>query len=465
MRLTVRARVFSVGFSLLAALALGGNIYIGTTEESLRADLSMLRDLQQQSISMRGNMAYLLATNEERFLKVINTSTLLADDIFKRLEKAPSLQSQENARALKNASAEFQISQEHLTELNQDFNEHNAFRQLRSSQLLLSNYQLLITDLQELESTLNVSWAEILQLARYIAYLSFAVLFLAAVLMNLVIGKWVTRPFSEGVQRISQAMKVISEKIDLNESEARSQHLQVNQTAVLLDSLNTSTDVSNKNAVKNLDLSSNATLLTTNGMHSASRILQTITELKEKMNVMLKNIELTREQSANIRRIAESVKNQSQEITLLSLNAGILAVNAGEYGYGFKVIADEVGKLAVLSKALSDEANSKTIEIENSSFAASVSSAEGELLLLQADQLSIQINNHFDELVRIIQTVNLNSHDVTVDAAQQSVALKGLSQVSQVTLDSSQKVLQGASEARANLSKINESVKNLQKLL
>jgi len=293
MRLTVRARVFSVGFSLLAALALGGNIYIGTTEESLRADLSMLRELQQQSISMRGNMAYLLATNEERFLKVINTSTLLADDVFKRLEKAPSLQSQENARALNNARAEFQISQEHLTELNQDFNERNAFRQLRSSQLLLSNYQLLITDLQELESTLNASWAEILQLGRFIAYLSFAVLFLAAVFMNLVIGKWVTRPFSEGVQRISEAMKVISEKIDLNESEARSQHLQVNQTAVLLDSLNTSTDISNKNAAKNLDLSNNATLLTTNGMHSASQILQTITELKAKMNVMLKNIELT----------------------------------------------------------------------------------------------------------------------------------------------------------------------------
>ena len=75
-------------------------------------------------------------------------------------------------------------------------------------------------------------------------------------------------------------------------------------------------------------------------------------EEKEKMNVLLTEMEHITEISKEIGNIITDIEDIASQTNLLALNASIEAARAGEAGKGFAVVADQIGKLAA------DSANS-----------------------------------------------------------------------------------------------------------
>ena len=73
---------------------------------------------------------------------------------------------------------------------------------------------------------------------------------------------------------------------------------------------------------------------------------------KEKMNVLLTEMEHITEISKEIGNIITDIEDIASQTNLLALNASIEAARAGEAGKGFAVVADQIGKLAA------DSANS-----------------------------------------------------------------------------------------------------------
>ncbi|MBI4687889.1 MAG: hypothetical protein HY756_08960 [Nitrospirae bacterium] len=95
----------------------------------------------------------------------------------------------------------------------------------------------------------------------------------------------------------------------------------------------------------------------------ASEMISTVSEamggMEEIVKSVEKNIETARHlevKSKDIEKILSVITDVTKQTNLLSLNAAILAEQAGEYGRGFSVIADEI-------TALSDKTASSAMEI------------------------------------------------------------------------------------------------------
>lgn len=91
------------------------------------------------------------------------------------------------------------------------------------------------------------------------------------------------------------------------------------------------------------------------GISAIIQVMETVKDISE-IFTDLKNVTLRfSDSSRKISNMASSIKDIAEQINILSINASIEAANAGEHGKGFKVVAEEVRKLASKTSAAAKE--------------------------------------------------------------------------------------------------------------
>ncbi|KOR89192.1 methyl-accepting chemotaxis protein [Paenibacillus solani] len=152
---------------------------------------------------------------------------------------------------------------------------------------------------------------------------------------------------------------------------------------------------------------------------SVGDISQSISHLTERMTEVTDQMKDVSTSAQQIDQISMVVKEISEQSNLLGLNAAIEAARAGEVGRGFSVVADEIRKLATVSKENVDRINDVTKNIQqlllrlNHTFTDIHKLTDAQSGTIQEFSATIQeINAKAEELAQVAeQTLLSKEHD------------------------------------------------------
>jgi methyl-accepting chemotaxis protein len=139
-----------------------------------------------------------------------------------------------------------------------------------------------------------------------------------------------------------------------------------------------------------------------NGTSFAHAHLNSINQLRKKVQESIKQIQKLNESSQEIGRIAKTVEDLAHRTNMIALNASIQAAELGEKGHNFVVVSEEVERLAERAGNTNKHISSlnKTIQAEINQAETSLESTVGEISELS--KFAIETGNSIGELERYV---------------------------------------------------------------
>lgn len=157
--------------------------------------------------------------------------------------------------------------------------------------------------------------------------------------------------------------------------------------------------------------------------------------------------------SGEIEKFVESIRDISEETTLLSLNASIEAARAGESGRGFAVVAEQIKKLADDSLKSSKEIErivKEIMELMQSTMEASMRAKE---TVEAQDRIVLQTEDIFTEIYAYMENIQKNTANV-------SKSMQEMMQEREATLDAVESISGVLQQTAASSAYVKEMVAN-----
>lgn len=121
----------------------------------------------------------------------------------------------------------------------------------------------------------------------------------------------------------------------------------VEDTSTSVEEISASLNAVRDNTRKSSELTSLVrALLTDRGTLAVADAIEAMEKIEDEVNFTAKVINRLNDRSKDIEKVLSVIKEVTEKTNLLSLNAAILASQAGEYGKGFSVVADEIRSLS-----------------------------------------------------------------------------------------------------------------------
>lgn len=210
-----------------------------------------------------------------------------------------------------------------------------------------------------------------------------------------------------------------------------------------------------------------------NGINSRANKIKEMAEessekairLYESTNVKLRNAMEDAKTVDEVQILAESILSISDQTNLLALNAAIEAARAGESGRGFAIVADEIRKLAEVSRNSANKIQSVTKQIIQS--VANLSESSEEILSFMDSQVIkdykslVNISNQYseDSVYVYEMSTDLNASAQEMSAMIQNI-VNSITEISKATEESTSGSMNIAEKASAILFE-SEAVQNV----
>lgn len=240
------------------------------------------------------------------------------------------------------------------------------------------------------------------------------------------------------------------------------------QTATTHEIVATATEISAtaKELVKTMDevvrVAEGAAQSANHSKSGLAQMEETMRQVVEASKSISSKFEVLNEKAANISTVVTTITKVADQTNLLSLNAAIEAEKAGEYGFGFAVVAREIRRLA-------DQTAVATLDIEQmvkemqSAVSAGVMSMEkfSDQLRRSVTDVS-QVGTQLNQIIEEVQALTPRFDNVHQGMLFQSQGAQQINQSMIQLSDAAQQTLESLRDSNGALERLNEAARDLQ---
>ncbi|RSD26927.1 methyl-accepting chemotaxis protein [Mesobacillus subterraneus] len=193
--------------------------------------------------------------------------------------------------------------------------------------------------------------------------------------------------------------------------------------------------------------------------------MKTINHTTSETNAVIKDLD---RKSAEIGKIIEVITGIADQTNLLALNAAIEAARAGEHGKGFAVVADEVRKLAELSRqsasqisGLIEVIQKETHQVVEMMNKGTVEISDGALLVEDTGRTFEDILKSIEGVSAEIQEVSAISEEMSASVMQVNASIDEVTRIARGSVASTAEIASATEEQLASMEEVASSSSSL----
>ncbi len=286
-----------------------------------------------------------------------------------------------------------------------------------------------------------------------------------SVLLSSLIGFWVIRRTShqmtESAGAIASSTTEIAATIEQQERIANQQAVSVNETTTTIDELGASSRQSADQVEAAASGAEQALVLSGNGTKAVNRTLDSMNNLKQKVETISGQIIRLSEQANQIGSISSLVADLANQTNMLALNAAVEAVRAGEHGKGFAVVAAEIRKLADESKKSAQKIDGLVADIQVAINSTVMATEDGTKTVDEGVRIVEETSEAFGGVVNAVNAVTINSQQIALNIKQQAIAIDQVIQAMNILNSAAKESAAGVSQIKVGIHQLNQAAVEL----
>lgn len=363
--------------------------------------------------------------------------------------------------SLKNLSSEISTSSEEISfkyakvKRDIDVQTHLVFDSVKSVEMLVQH----IKEINDKIGPLNISSQET---SSSISHLGTAI---QQIEKN-------TKSLSMALSNISSAVEQISSSINEVAKNTNALATDSQEMAASINEINYSLQEVVRNTEAGMQLAEKTNKQVIEGMEKTEQTVKGMADISSSMDEIHGIINLLGVRSKQIGDILIVINSIAEQTNLLALNAAIIASQAGEYGKGFQVVANEIRNLAERTAASTAEIDNLIKTAQNDVKKAISAVEKGKTNVDEGKRFAHEARETISKITESTERVLNSIRAITKATKEQLIGSSRISEAATRTSDNINKIAKataeeasGAQHIKSNLQKINSLAEEIYKAL